>query len=157
MGAIVRAQRTDHLRRQRSRQQALGHFGRDQDEHAVAAVLVTAAIPRDSRPAERFPHGTVEALTNRHLVPVSTSLIPEPLNINHDDGPVNGKPQILYPSPPREDQAERKLQLIRKPISGLTASRQITPPRNQPEPSPPPGTDGAPHSATATRNGTTDR
>ena len=62
---------------------------------------MTAAIPRDSRPAERFAHGTVEAITNRHLVPVGTPLIPEPLNVNNNYGPVNGQPLVLYlPSPP---------------------------------------------------------
>ncbi len=46
--------------------------------------------------AERFPHGTVQAITNRHLVPVGTPLIPEPLNVNNNDGPVNSQPLVLH-------------------------------------------------------------
>jgi hypothetical protein len=67
--------------------------------------------------AERFPHGTVETITNRHLVLVRTPLIPEPLYVNDDDGPVNGQPVVLYLPSPREKQGRRKLLLTPKPIS----------------------------------------
>ena len=50
--------------------------------------------------AERFPHGAVQAITNRHLVPVGAPLIPEPLNVNDDYGPVNRQALVIYlPSP----------------------------------------------------------
>jgi hypothetical protein len=58
---------------------------------------------------ERFPHRTVQAITNRHLVPVGTPLIPEPLNVNDDNGPVNGQPVVLYLPSPRENKAEWQL------------------------------------------------
>jgi hypothetical protein len=90
MRTVVRAQRGDQRGRQRFHQQALGHLGGNQDEHAIAAVLVTAVLPRDPRAAERVPHRTIQTIANRHLVRIGAALIPEPLNVNKDDGPVNG-------------------------------------------------------------------
>ena len=113
MRAVVRVQRCDQCGRQRFHQQALGQLSRNQDEHTVASVLVTAAIPRDTGVAKRFLHGTVQAVTNRHLMPVGTPLIPEPLNVNNDYGPVNGQPLVLYlPSPPvRQGRTETSINL----------------------------------------------
>jgi len=51
---------------------------------------VIAVIPRDPRTAERVLHGTVQAIAHCHLVRIGTALIPESLNVNDDDGPVNG-------------------------------------------------------------------
>ena len=93
-------------------EQALGHLGWNQDEHTVAAVLVTTVGPRDSRAVECFPHRAVQALTNRQLVPVGATPIPEPFNVNDDYGPVNGQPSILHLPSPRENKAEAKHSLI---------------------------------------------
>ena len=98
--------------REQFHEQALGHVGRNQDEHTVAAVLVTAVGPGDSRAVERFPHRAVQALPDRQLVPVGATPIPEPLNVNDDYGPVNGQPSILHLPSPRENKAEAKLSLI---------------------------------------------
>ena len=122
MRAVVRAQRRHQRGRQRFRQQALGHLGRNQDEHAVAAVLLAAVIPRNPRPAERVPQRTIQATTDRHLVAIGAALIPEPLNVNDNDGPVNGQPLVLHrPHPP--EQAEAKLSLTQS----LTPGDAVTP------------------------------
>ena len=107
MRAVVRAQRRHQRGRQRFRQQALGHLGRNQDEHAIAAILVTAVIPRDPRPAERLPHRAIQAIANRHLVRIGAALIPEPLHVNDDDGPVNGQPLVLHLSPTARTRQKR--------------------------------------------------
>ena len=105
MRAVVRAQRRHQRGRQRFRQQALGHLGRNQDEHAVAAILVTAVIPRNPRAAERVPQRAIQPIADRHLIAIGAALIPEPLNVNDNDGPVNGQPLVLHlPSPPRTRQ-----------------------------------------------------
>jgi hypothetical protein len=92
---------------------------------------VTAAIPRDSRPAERLTHGTVQAIPNRHLVPVGTPLISEPLNVHDDYGPVNGQPLVLYPPSLRKNKADGKL-LIRKVIPALEQAHEIFPAQDRP-------------------------
>jgi hypothetical protein len=55
-------------------------------------------IPRDPRTAERVLHGTVQAIAHCHLVRIGAALIPESfnVNVNDDDGPVNGQPPVLY-------------------------------------------------------------
>src|SRR5580704_13714373 len=99
-------QRRPQRGRQRSRQQALGHLGRNQDEYTITAILVTAAVPRDSRPAERLLHRAIQASTNSHLMRIGAAQIPEPLDVNYDDGPVNCQLLILHLSPPRTRQKQ---------------------------------------------------
>ena len=72
--------------------------------------------------AERFPHRTIQAITNRHLVRIGAALVPEPLNVNDNDGPVNGQPLVLHLPSPRENKAEAKLSLTGKPIPGCSSS-----------------------------------
>jgi hypothetical protein len=72
---------------------------------------MTAVSPRDSGAAERFPHRAVQALTDRQLMPIGATPIPESLNVNGDNGPVNGQPSILDLPAPRENKAEAKLSL----------------------------------------------
>ena len=86
----MRPQRRHQRGRQRSREQRLRHLGRNQDEHPVAAVLMTAVIPGDPGTAERVLHRPVQTIAYGHLMLIGTTLIPEPLNINDDDSPVNG-------------------------------------------------------------------
>jgi len=63
--AVVCFQRRCQGRRQRFDEQALRHFGRDQHEHPVAAVLASLSIPGDSDLLERFPDRAVKTVTNR--------------------------------------------------------------------------------------------
>jgi hypothetical protein len=42
-------------------------------------------------------------------VRIGAALIPESLNVNDDDGPVNGQPPVLYRPHPRHNKAEAKL------------------------------------------------
>jgi hypothetical protein len=73
---------------------------------------VIAVGPRDSRAVEPFPHHAVQALTDRQLVPIGATAIPEPLNVDDDYGPMNSQPSILHLSSPSENKAEAKLSLI---------------------------------------------
>jgi hypothetical protein len=61
-----------------------------------------AVSPRDTREAKCLPHRPVQAVTDSYLIPVSPMTIPEPLNINSNDGPVNGRAPILHLPSPRE-------------------------------------------------------
>jgi hypothetical protein len=45
MRLVVHAQRRHECRWQRFHQQTLGYVGRNQDEYAIAAILVIAVIP----------------------------------------------------------------------------------------------------------------
>jgi hypothetical protein len=42
-------------------------------------------------------------------VRIGAALIPEPFNVNYDDGPVNGQPTVLYRPHPRHNKTEAKL------------------------------------------------
>jgi hypothetical protein len=75
---------------------ALRDLGGNQDENAVPAILLIAPGPCNAREAECFSHRAVQAVTNRDLVLVGPSRIAEPLNVDHDHGPVNGQPLTLY-------------------------------------------------------------
>jgi hypothetical protein len=110
MRAVVSPQRTTYRARQRFYEQALGHLRANQDEHAVTAVLVIAISPRDSRLAEGLPHRTVQAVPDGYLVEVGPTPIPEPLNVDGKDSPMNGRACILHTSS-REDKAEATLSL----------------------------------------------
>jgi hypothetical protein len=70
---------------------------------------VEAVIPRDPCAAEGFPYRAVRPIANRHLVVIGAALIPEPLNVHDDYGPVNGQPLILYRPHPARTKAEAKL------------------------------------------------
>ena len=107
MRVVVRVQRRHQRGRQRFRQQALGHLGRNQDEYPVPAILVTAVIPRDTCAAERLPHRTVQPVSDRHLIAIGSALIPEPLHVNDNDGPVNGQPLVLHLPSPRQERQKR--------------------------------------------------
>jgi hypothetical protein len=51
---------------------------------------------------ERVPHRAVQAIADRHLVRIGATLIPEPLNVNDNDGPVNGQSLVFHrPQPAR--------------------------------------------------------
>ena len=41
--------------------------------------------------AERLPHHSIQAIANRHLVRIGEAPIPEALNVDDNDGPVNGR------------------------------------------------------------------
>jgi hypothetical protein len=72
--------------------------------------------PRSSRPQSShgipaWPNASriaIQSITDRHLVRIGAPLIPEPLNVHHNDGPVNGRPLILHRLTPPE-QAEATL------------------------------------------------
>jgi DUF1707 SHOCT-like domain len=87
--AVMPAQRGDQRGRHYFREYALVNLGTRQDENTVAAVLVTAIIPRDFRLAECLIHRTVQAIPDGHLIPVRATAVPEPLNINRN---VKGRP-----------------------------------------------------------------
>lgn len=70
----------------------------DQDEYAVTAILAGIRIPRQACLPERVPDRPVQALTNRHLITVRATGIPETLNIKNNDGPVNGSLLLHLPS-----------------------------------------------------------
>jgi len=101
MGIVVCVQRPYQHGRKRFHQYALWYFGRNQDENTVPAILAIAVGPRYSRQLECFLHRTVEALSDRDLVPVGAAFIAEPLNVYDDHGPVNGQPLVLYLPTPR--------------------------------------------------------
>jgi len=90
------AQRRYQRSRQRFCQQGLRHLGRNQDEHPVATVLVTAVIPRDPRTIKRILHRAVQTVADCHLMGIGTALIPKPLNVNDHDRPVNGQPPVFH-------------------------------------------------------------
>lgn len=69
----------------------------------VASVLAMAIIPRDFRLAECLTHRTVQAIPDGHLIPVRATAVPEPLNINRNDRPVNGRASTRH-TPSRKDQ-----------------------------------------------------
>ena len=83
---------------------------------------MTTVIPRDPRAAERVPQRTIQAIANRYLVAIGAALIPEPFNVNDNDGPVNGQPPVLHLSPTRENKAEAKLSLA----PSLTRDNAVT-------------------------------
>ena len=111
MRLIVRAQRSHQRRRQRFHQQTLGYLGGNQDEYAITAVLATTVIPRDPSPAERLSHHAIQAIADRHLVHIGAAMISEPLDVDDDDGPVNGKPLVLH-LPTRPEQGRDILSLL---------------------------------------------
>ena len=41
--------------------------------------------------AERLPHHSMQTIANRHLVRIGEAPIPEALNVDDNDGPVNGR------------------------------------------------------------------
>jgi hypothetical protein len=96
MRIIVYAERRNHCGRQWFHEQGLRHIGRNQDEDAVAPILVAVIRPRDSRVIKRIPHYLVQAVTNHHLVPIGAGSIPEPLDVDNDDRPVDGHPSSLH-------------------------------------------------------------
>jgi hypothetical protein len=100
MRAVVRTQRPRQRGWQQLDQQGFRHLRWNQDEHTIAAVTSTV-VPRDSRALKCFPQRTIQAITDRYLMPVGATPVPETLNIDHHDGPVNGKPLILHPPSPR--------------------------------------------------------
>src|SRR5271165_1752189 len=102
MPAVMPMQRADQRGRQRLYEQALGHFRADQDEHAVAAILMIMISPLDTCLLKCFPHRPVQTVTNGHLIPVSALTSPEPLNVKGNDGPVDGQTLILHLSSRRE-------------------------------------------------------
>jgi DNA-binding NarL/FixJ family response regulator len=101
MRGVVPAKPRYHRRRQGFHEQALGHLGRDQDQDTITAILVIAVIPRDPRAGERLAHDAIEAVTNCHLVNVSAALVSEPLDVDHDDSPVNRQQPISHLAPAR--------------------------------------------------------
>jgi hypothetical protein len=107
MRIVVRVQRPHQRGRQRFHQQALRHLGRNQDKNAIAAILATAIKPWDPRSAERVPHHAIEAIANSRLVAIGAALVPEPLHVNDNDGPVNGQPLILHRPSPRQNNQKR--------------------------------------------------
>jgi hypothetical protein len=74
----------------------------------LRAGLVMAAAGRPCA-AEGFPYRAVRPIANRHLVVIGAALIPEPLNVHDDYGPVNGQPLILHRPHPARTKAEAKL------------------------------------------------
>ena len=120
--AIVPAQLIDQRGRQRFHEEALGHLRADQDEHAVAAVLVIAVSPWNTRPAECLPHRTVQSVTDGQLIPVGAMPISKSLDVDSNDGPVNGQAHTLYLPSPRENKAEANPSLTREPTLYLSVS-----------------------------------
>jgi hypothetical protein len=106
--AVMPMQRGSQCVRQGFREHALGDLRTHQDENPVAAVLVITMSPRDSRPTERLAHGTVQAIPDGHLIPVRATPVPEPLNVNCNDRPVNGQASTRH-MPSRKDQAKPRL------------------------------------------------
>jgi hypothetical protein len=96
MHAVVTAKRRHQGERQRFHQQSLGYLGRYQDQHAITAILAIAVIPRDPRAIERLTHYLVHAVTDRHLMCVGAALVPEPHDVDDDDGSVNGQPLVPH-------------------------------------------------------------
>jgi hypothetical protein len=105
MLAVAISQRCRQRRGQRFGEQGFRYLGWNQDEYAVAAVLVIAAIPWDPHAVERLPHSPVESGTDLQLVPAGAAWIAEPLNVDNDDGPVNSEPSIHLLSPLTQDKA----------------------------------------------------
>jgi hypothetical protein len=74
----------------------------DHDEHPVAAVLVTAACPPDPRfiesPRQRLP----QALTDSELMRIGPPLIPEPLNVHNDNGPMYRRTRMRHTTSRRQ-------------------------------------------------------
>jgi hypothetical protein len=87
---VMRTQIHRQRWRQRFCQQALRYLSRNQGEQAIAAIFVKTVLPRDPGTAERVPHRTVQPSANSHLVRIGPAMIPEALDINDDNGPVNG-------------------------------------------------------------------
>jgi len=94
----MRIQRCYQGRRQRLHEQALGHLRPDQDKKAVTTVLAGIVVPGQARLLERGPDCPVQALTDRYLITVSPAAIPETLNVENNDRPVNGPVLVHLPS-----------------------------------------------------------
>jgi len=99
---IVVAQRGHERRWQRLHEQALRYIRSNQDEHAIAAVLMITVSPWDTCPAECLLHCLVQTVTDSHLIPVSPATISERLDIDRNDGSVNGRALTLHPPSPRD-------------------------------------------------------
>ena len=56
---------------------------------------------------KRIPHYPVQTVTDRHLVPIGTTPIPEPLDIDDHYRPVNGQPSVLHALSPRQTKQKR--------------------------------------------------
>jgi len=59
-----------------------------------------------------------KAIPDRHLVRIGTTLVPEPLHVNDNNGPVNGQRPVLHPSPParpRQKRSSGSLQAFPRP------------------------------------------
>src|SRR5689334_16144395 len=84
MSAIVPIQLRSERGGEHSGKEILRHFWGNQDEYTVAAVLVIAVTPPDSRVAEGLLQCLVQAVADGDLVPVGASLITESFDVDDD-------------------------------------------------------------------------
>jgi hypothetical protein len=76
---------------------------------------------------ERFSHRAVQAVTDGYLIPVGAVPIPEPLNIDSNDRPVNGQALIRHLPPLREQRRASSYYL--GSLSSISSRDRPTPSR----------------------------
>jgi hypothetical protein len=96
----VRGQFPDQRGRKQLHEQALGDLGPQTDEDAVTPVLEIIWCPANPRPPERGGHRLVQPLAYRCLIAIGTAVIPEVLDIEDDDRPVDGSSLMHFPTYP---------------------------------------------------------
>jgi hypothetical protein len=87
----------------------------DQDDHAVTAVLVIS--PRDLGPAEGFPHGIVKASANSYLNRVGPAPVPETLDVDSNNSPVDGPVRSFHVPSRKQNRGSTLAKLERLPPS----------------------------------------
>jgi hypothetical protein len=74
----------------------LRHLRGSQDEDAVTAVFVITVGPSDASVTQSLAQGSVQAITHRDTMRITPALIPEPLDVHDEDGPVDSQALILH-------------------------------------------------------------
>ncbi len=90
MRAVVCGQLRDQRGGKQLHEQALRDLGRQADEDAVTPVLAILSLPRESGLPERLAHRPVQPVAYPSLVRVGATVIPEALDVEDDDRPVDG-------------------------------------------------------------------
>jgi hypothetical protein len=73
------------------RKEALGHFGRYEQQKTVTTIFVIAVAPRDSGTGECGAQSEVKALSHDNLVLVRSPRVSEAFHIYANDGPMYGE------------------------------------------------------------------
>jgi hypothetical protein len=99
---VVLLQGSHQRTRQRLHEPDLRHLGPGQDQHAVATVLATAASPPDPGMIESPRQCAPQAVADSELMRIGPPLIPEPLNVHNDNGPMYRRTRMRHTTSRRQ-------------------------------------------------------